>query len=72
MLPTVCVVMCLAMLGVAGEEEEECAGRVGFFPHQEQCDRYYECKDNMVRNNTSQDIIHHFVLSFQVACVQMG
>jgi hypothetical protein len=42
------------MLGVAGEEEEECAGREGFFPHQEQCDKYYECKDNMVRNNKSQ------------------
>ena len=73
MLPAVSVALCLAMLGVAGEEEEKkCAGRVGFFPHLEQCDKYYACRVNMVRNNTSQEVIHHFVLSFQATCVRMS
>ena len=62
------------MLGVAGSAEEggeeqeagECSGRVGFFPDLEQCDKYYECKDSMVRHRSAS---HHnnTTFTFQVS-----
>ena len=45
------LVLSLAMMAVSGaekQEEEDCEGREGFFPHQEQCDKYYQCKEDMV------------------------
>ena len=56
----------VAVSGALEQEDEECEGKEGFFPHQEQCDKYYQCKDNRVTIFLrSQNYDQHFFSAFQ-------
>jgi len=60
----------VAVSGALEQEEEECEGKEGFFPHQEQCDKYYQCKDNRLSSHFCPDGLmydsSHFKASFQL------
>ena len=50
MVPWSSAVLCLVMVESVVGEEESCEGRDGFFPSLDQCDKYYECRDDKVDN----------------------
>ena len=63
MVPWPSVVLYLAVVESVVGEEESCEGRDGFFPSLDQCDKYYECRDDKVDNILASILIIALLLT---------
>jgi len=68
--PWASVVLYLAMLDSVVGDEEDCEGRVGFFPSLDQCDKYHECRDDKITSHLCPDGLvydkSNFIAEFQL------